>query len=580
MAAKFEIEKFNGSNFSLWKLKIKAILRKDNCLAAISERPVEFTNDNKWNEMDGNAIANLHMALADGVLSSIEEKKTTKEIWDHLTKLYEAKSLHNKIFLKRKLYTLRMSESTSVTEHINTLNTLFSQLTSLGHKIEPNERAELLLQSLPDSYDQLIINLTNNILTDYLVFDDIAAAILEEENRRKNKEDRLANSQQAEALTVMRGRSTECGPSGSQNQGRSKSRSKKSMKCYNCGKRGHLKKDCWNLNKKNSSPQRNISSTSYDGNALCCEAATTYEGRKRFTDVWIMDSGASFHMTSRREWFHHYENFSGEPVYSCNDHALKIVGIGTIKLKMYDGTVHTIQEVRHVEGIKKNLLSLGRLDDLGCKVEIEKGIMKIIRGALVLMKGEKTAANLYMLKGETLQEAQASVASSNSTERSAMVWHQKLGHMSEQGMKILADQKLLPGFTKVSLPFCEHCVTSKQHRLKFNTSNSRSKIILELIHSDVWQAPVSSLGGANYFVSFIDDYSRRCWVYPIKKKADVFSVFKIFKARVELESGKKIKCLRTDNGGEYTSNEFATRKASKDSSLQHTLLNKMEWQSG
>ncbi|KAL5763276.1 hypothetical protein ACOSP7_019540 [Xanthoceras sorbifolium] len=369
MAAKFEIEKFNGSNFSLWKLKIKAILRKDNCLAAISKRPVEFTDDNKWNEIDENAIANLHLALADGVLSSIEEKKTAKDIWDHLTKLYEAKSHHNKIFLKRKLYTLRMSESTS-----------------------PNECAELLLQSLPDSYDQLIINLTNNILMDYLVFDDIAAAILEEENRHKNKEDRLANSQQAEALTVMKGRSIERGPSGSQNQGRSKSKSKKSIKCYNCGKRG------------------NVASTSYDGNALCCEAATTYEGRKKFANVWIMDSGASFHMTSRREWFHHYETFSGEPVYSCNDHALKIVGIGTIKLRMYDGTVHTIQEVRHVKGIKKNLLSLRRLDDLGCKVEIEKGIMKIIRGALVLMKGEKTAANLYILKGETLQEAQASVA--------------------------------------------------------------------------------------------------------------------------------------------------------------------------
>ena len=117
MAAKFEIEKFNGSNFALWKLKMKAILRKDGCLAAIRARPATYTDDDKWNEMDGNAMANLHLALADGVLSSIEEKKTAKEIWDHLAKLYEAKSLHNKIFLKRKLYTLRMGESTSVTEH-------------------------------------------------------------------------------------------------------------------------------------------------------------------------------------------------------------------------------------------------------------------------------------------------------------------------------------------------------------------------------------------------------------------------------------------------------------------------------
>ena len=130
--------------------------------------------------------------------------------------------------------------------------------------------------------------------------------------------------------------------------------------------------------------------------------------------------------------------------------------------------------------------------------------------------------------------------------------------MSERGLKILSDQKLLPGLNSVALPFCEHCVTIKQYRLKFNTSSSRSKAILELVHSNVWQAPVASLGGAKYFVSFINDYSRRCWVYPIKKKADVFSVFKAYKARVELESEKKIKCLRSDNGGEYTDDEFLT----------------------
>ncbi|KAK8993870.1 hypothetical protein V6N11_008085 [Hibiscus sabdariffa] len=229
--------------------------------------------------MDENAIADLHLALADEVLSSIEEKKTTKEICDHLTKLYEAKSLRNKIFLKRKLYSLRMSESTLVTEHLNTLNTLFSQLTPLSYKIEPQERVELLLQSLPDSYDQL--NLTNNILTDHLVFNDVAAAILEEENQCKNNEDKQGNMQQAEVLTVMRGRSMERGQSSSHNHGRSKSRN--------------------------------------DGDVLCCEASTVMEGRKRFTDIWLIDSGATYNMTSRKEWFHNYEPISGGSVYSCTN---------------------------------------------------------------------------------------------------------------------------------------------------------------------------------------------------------------------------------------------------------------------
>ncbi|KAE8668465.1 Flavonol synthase/flavanone 3-hydroxylase [Hibiscus syriacus] len=299
---------------------MKAILRKDGCLAAISERPIDFTDNNKWIEMDGNAMENFHLALADEVLSSIEEKKTAKVL-----------------FYKKKIGT-----------------------------------------------------------------------------------------------------------------------------------------------------------------------------RTRKTD-------------------------------NCNDHTLEIIGVGTIKLKMHDGIIKIVRDVRHVKGLTKNLLSYGLLDNNASKIETWKGIMKVFHGALVVLKGEKIATNLYMLKRETLIEEEASTVSYSSD--SIMLWHQKLGHMSEKGMKVLVEQKLLPGLTKVTLPLCEHCITRKQHRLKFNTSNSRGKNVLELVHSDAWQAPVTSLGGAKYFVSFIDDYSRRCWVYPIKRKSDVFSTFKNFKARVELDSGNKIKTL-------------------------------------
>ncbi|KAH9708912.1 retrovirus-related pol polyprotein from transposon TNT 1-94-like protein [Citrus sinensis] len=389
-----------------------------------------------------------------------------------------------------------MAESTMVTDHINTLKTLFSQLTTLGHNIEENERAELLLQSLPDSYDQLIINLTNNNPADSLVFDDVAASVFNEESRRKNKKNRQASSQQAEVLLVTRGRSTERGPSGSQNHGRSKSRSKKNVKCYNCGKKGHVKKECWSNQKRregkkpeSSNAHGCVASTSDDGEILYSEATTVSEGRKQLSDVWLIDLGATRHMTSRREWFHTYEPISGGSVYMGNDHALEIAGIGTIKIKMFDGTIRTIGEVQHVNGLKKNLLSLGQMDSHGYKTHVENEIMKIVKGALVLMKAEKIGANLFMFKRDTLQEADA--------------WAQ-----------------------------------------------------IDLIHSDVWESLDISMGGAKYMVTFIDDYSKRCWVYPIKKKLDVFLVFKEYKVWVELESGKKIKCLRTDNGGEYTDGEF------------------------
>ena len=77
METNFEIEKFNGNNFSVWKLKIKAILRKDNYLSAIEGRPTGLADD-KWKEMDD--IANLHLVLANSILSSVTKKKTTNEI--------------------------------------------------------------------------------------------------------------------------------------------------------------------------------------------------------------------------------------------------------------------------------------------------------------------------------------------------------------------------------------------------------------------------------------------------------------------------------------------------------------------
>lgn len=68
-------------------------------MTAIEERPTKIIVDAKWNKKDNNVIVDIHLALVDKVLSNVEEKKTTKEIWDTLTKLYETKSLDNKIFL-------------------------------------------------------------------------------------------------------------------------------------------------------------------------------------------------------------------------------------------------------------------------------------------------------------------------------------------------------------------------------------------------------------------------------------------------------------------------------------------------
>jgi hypothetical protein len=109
----------------------------------------------------------------------------------------------------------------------------------------------------------------------------------------------------------------------------------------------------------------------------------------------------------------------------------------------------------------------------------------------------------------------------------------------------------------LEVDFCEHCIYGKQSRVRFPSGATREKGILELVHSDVF-GPVSvpSLGGSLYYVSFIDDFSRKTWIYFLRKKSEVFEKFKEFKSLVENQTDKNIKVLRTNNGGELCGKDF------------------------
>lgn len=115
----------------------------------------------------------------------------------------------------------------------------------------------------------------------------------------------------------------------------------------------------------------------------------------------------------------------------------------------------------------------------------------------------------------------------------------------------------LPKFP-VTTVICHDCLNGKQTRLPFPAHTVwRASKPLELIHSDIC-GPITpiSTGKKQYFISFIDDFSRKAWVYFLTMKSEAFEYFKIFKRLVETETEMQIKCVRTNNGGEYTSTAF------------------------
>ena len=118
------------------------------------------------------------------------------------------------------------------------------------------------------------------------------------------------------------------------------------------------------------------------------------------------------------------------------------------------------------------------------------------------------------------------------------LWHHRLGHMSENGMQILHKRNLLLDFKQIDLDFCEYCVYRKHKRVRFlRVEKEKKSKRLDLVHTYVWgPTQVSSLGGFCYYVTFIDDATRKKLVYCIRKKYDVFYTFKKWKDLVENET--------------------------------------------
>jgi len=131
------------------------------------------------------------------------------------------------------------------------------------------------------------------------------------------------------------------------------------------------------------------------------------------------------------------------------------------------------------------------------------------------------------------------------------VWHRRLGHMSEKGMKLMLSKDT--GVEIYKLRFLWRLrlrEAGKSQFLKGEKDSEGTKVGVS--YTDVWgKASILSLSGSLYFVTFIDDSNRKVWVYFLKQKLDVFDMFKKWLAQDENETGRKINCLKSDNRGEY-----------------------------
>jgi len=209
-----------------------------------------------------------------------------------------------------------------------------------------------------------------------------------------------------------------------------------------------------------------------------------------------------------------------------------------------------------VNRLKKNHLSVSQICDQGHNVVFSTKDCEIRNSSSgeLVAKGVRTPNNIYILN--KIQEDKCYLSQIDES----WMWHKRLGHASFDKLiniikinAVRAIQKLFKPNQGVCGPFQHGNQTRTSHKTKeFSTSNP-----LEIIHVDLCGPTTAlTLQGERYFALFVDDYTRMMWVYSIKYKSEAFVCLKNLKALVENEKDSKIKCLRTDRGGEFTSKEF------------------------
>lgn len=205
-------------------------------------------------------------------------------------------------------------------------------------------------------------------------------------------------------------------------------------------------------------------------------------------------------------------------------------------------------------GLRRNLLFESMFDDLGCSINTHKGVRNVTRNGKILIKGVKKNG-LYHVVGEPVLNASSEINACMSLDHTKL-WHARLGHIGNKGLHYLYkheffDQK--PSY----LTMCENCIFGKHVRSKFQKFVFVAQTPLEYVHADLWgPTQVDTIGGRKYFLSLIDHYSRKIWVYLLKSKSETFEYFKFWKTKVEGQSDFKLKCLRTDNGLEFCNHAF------------------------
>ena len=471
-----------------------------------------------------------------------------------LEKKYKTEDAGAKKFVIGKFLKYNMADTKTVIKQVEEIQVLIHELHAEGCAISEQFQVGSIIEKLPPSWRDFKVYLKHKRRE--MTMEDLILRLRVEEDHRKGDsvDGARANVIESEPSTKQKFQKFK-GKKMSKLKPKGKDFKKIKGSCWVCGKAGHKAQECRHRKDQTVTRTNQAHVLEFDDNLVAVVTETNMVSNVK---GWWIDTGATRHICGDKNLFSEYNHMDdGEKLYMGNSSASNVERKGNVLLKFSSGKVVTLTDVLHVPEIRKNLVSGPILSKKGFKLVFESDRFILTKAGMYVGKGYLTEG-LFKLNVLVTNTMNNNKNTSVYIVDSFVLWHARLGHVNNRSIYRMVNLNLLPKFDVNIHNKCEICTESKFARQSFKSVQERSNELLSLIHSDLCDfKAIPSRGGKNYFITFIDDCSKYCYVYLLHSKDEALNSFKTYKAKVENQLEKKIKVIRSDRGGEYESAAFS-----------------------
>lgn len=565
-----KIEKLRDKdNWHQWRFIIRTLLENEDDLLDVCEgkliKPADSIQDRdakfkRFEKADKAARKLIVTTVEKKPLDLLLNCTTAKDMWTKLNSVYDMKSNETLSLIQKQFFECKWESSESVAHNLSKLENIVTKMKSLGGGIPDSMMLTRVLCILPTKFNHFH-SAWDSVDEQKKTLENLTTRLMAEELRIQRQE---ASSESTVALfTNSRQRNTVNNRYDRRGQDEYV-RSNKQISCYTCGRRDHLKKDCpgcYSCGSKNhlskNCPKKGRRLAKLDGGSSSQQHTHT---RQAFVGVngiitgdgWLIDSGASDHMSHRRDWFHSFEEFeSPVKIKVGNGEEICAYGKGNIEIETFvnsDWIPGTMYGVLYVPCLKQNLFSV--------KVVAKKGVnfsitncgkhCSFTRNNNVIATGSDSG-NLYKLDARVVKPKECYVVNKVDT---LQLWHERLCHQNKRHVKSFLGNIGIN--LVVDNDFCEGCAYGKMHKLTFHERMERATEVREVIHTDVCgPMQIESLGKKRYSLIFKDEYSGFRNIYFLREKSEVCEKLELFCGEIKNQFGRDIKELHSDGGKEY-----------------------------